>query len=556
MDAHRASMASQLSVINRELSQLSSTSSPTAGAGDKARLKRTLSELAARVAGLDIGISDFDMFEAKNSILERATGMLEELEGISTLPAGAGLNRVIPEQKHLPRVFSDPLFSKPRPEKAAERVASAPSLPPVEKSRLPPYRPAVAVTPDKERKAFISNTEKHNSERAEKVLGNLDAKLGSMKVSDEPKKEVPKRSNYEFKFPNYADKSSDLKPIDLQPLAMPLSPHPPNPSPTPSHPQTPTPTTSTPTPDSSDPLLTSLRVLATDVVIDQSRKLGSGGFGIVHAGTLWHDNPVAIKLIRPPISAETIATFKKELAIWAQLRHPNVLALMAYCEDPPMMISPLLPSGNLRTFLAKQSWPLPLALRLLLDVARGMSYLHSRPTPVLHGDLKSQNILISRSVAYITDFGMSRLRERVALSGSGIGWGGTPGFMAPELYSQALKPGSDVWAFGGVCYEVISQGKYPYFEAKGNQGEVGPQPPATRISGANRPIAQIMRLVRHERRLPSTPPTVSTAPPGSPERRLWSLMVRCWSYEPASRPTFREISEELQRIVDSLDHDS
>jgi serine/threonine protein kinase len=66
-----------------------------------------------------------------------------------------------------------------------------------------------------------------------------------------------------------------------------------------------------------------------------------------------------------------------------------------------------------------------------LGVARGMAYLHTRPQPLLHMDLKSANILLDASWRVkIADFGLSRVRSQTLVSGTGAG---TPGVLAPEL---------------------------------------------------------------------------------------------------------------------------
>lgn len=97
------------------------------------------------------------------------------------------------------------------------------------------------------------------------------------------------------------------------------------------------------------------------------------------------------------------------------------------------------------------------------DIASGMDYLHENG--VVHGDLKSLNILVSDSErACLADFGLSYVIDVSGLRGqpfsSNHAEGGTAGFEAPELidpdneFSRRTKE-SDVYAFGMVCYEVI-----------------------------------------------------------------------------------------------------
>ncbi|KAI9028391.1 kinase-like domain-containing protein [Hyaloraphidium curvatum] len=144
------------------------------------------------------------------------------------------------------------------------------------------------------------------------------------------------------------------------------------------------------------------------------------------------------------------------------------MPLMAYCVEPPMMVSEIADGGNMRQYLDRRAWDLPLGLKLLAEVASGMTYLHS--VHVLHGDLKSLNVLVDGGKALITDFGLSRVREQtntVASMTHAGGLFGTPGFVAPELMNgRSLRAPADVYAFGMVCYEVASRGLYPFQDIK------------------------------------------------------------------------------------------
>jgi serine/threonine protein kinase len=147
---------------------------------------------------------------------------------------------------------------------------------------------------------------------------------------------------------------------------------------------------------------------------------------------------------------------------------------MAFCIDPPMMICDLIEEGNLRKYLSARGWDQPLGRKFLLDVSAGMSYLHA--SNILHGDLKTLNVLIDGSRAVITDFGLSQLRVEVSKStrsATGAGLTGTPGFVPPEvLAGERLTPAGDVYGFAMTCYEVVSRGGYPFDEVK-NVASVG-----------------------------------------------------------------------------------
>lgn len=210
-----------------------------------------------------------------------------------------------------------------------------------------------------------------------------------------------------------------------------------------------------------------LLITESEVTIDRSRKLGEGGFGTVHLGLLRGSLPVAVKTLHSLDPAARVA-FAREVQTWQGLVQRNVLPLMAVCLDPPMMVTDFMEQGNLRQFLTCHTWDQTLGKRLLADVARGMVYLHS--LNILHGDLKSLNILVDDRRAVITDFGLSKLVPHSA-SASARSAGpiaGTPGFVAPEVLAGGEGTAkSDVYSFGMVGYEVVSRGGVP-FEGAGN----------------------------------------------------------------------------------------
>lgn len=221
------------------------------------------------------------------------------------------------------------------------------------------------------------------------------------------------------------------------------------------------------------PTLSKLLVQASEVVVDRDQRIGEGGFGVVYVGKLRGSTKVAVKQIKGDIDDKTMQAFVREVATWEGLVQRNVLPLMAFCISPPMMITDLIEEGNLRKYLGSNNWDQVLGRRFMADVAAGMSYLHA--SGILHGDLKSLNVLIDGSRAVITDFGLARLRVEVSKSTSKTGNGlqGTPGFVAPEILAgERLNAPADVYAYAMTFYEVVSRGKYPFEDIK-NVAAVG-----------------------------------------------------------------------------------
>lgn len=264
----------------------------------------------------------------------------------------------------------------------------------------------------------------------------------------------------------------------------------------------------------------SKRIDRKDVEFSESTLIGQGGFGAVYKGVLKKTTKVAIKALFAGHDARAVAMFRNEIGVWGGLTQKNILPLMAFCENPPLMISELVQDGDMRRRLDNLGWPLEKGVEYLKGVATGMAYLHS--FDVLHGDLKCANIMVDNDIPKICDFGLAKIREHISASSShGAPSGqaaGTAGFMAPEYCeSGKLKPPVDVFAFAMMCYEVFSQGKYPF-------------------------VALDRLLIIHW--------VISGIRPKRPFQatdRMWSLMRACWAQVAKDRPSFAQIMEDMER---------
>ncbi|KAJ4460347.1 putative Protein kinase domain superfamily protein [Paratrimastix pyriformis] len=174
------------------------------------------------------------------------------------------------------------------------------------------------------------------------------------------------------------------------------------------------------------------------------KKIGEGASGEVFLGRL-HGTSVAIKRLHAAsiLRPEEIATFRREIA----LLRPIVLFLGAEFDGPvPMLVTEYLPQGTLFTLLheTKVKLSFPARIEMALQACRGMTYLHSLQTPLIHGDLKTLNLLLDGvGQVRIADFGLARLKtDRSAV------FQGTPAYLAPEIIAGgALSTQSDVYAF-------------------------------------------------------------------------------------------------------------
>ncbi|KAI9010102.1 kinase-like domain-containing protein, partial [Hyaloraphidium curvatum] len=269
--------------------------------------------------------------------------------------------------------------------------------------------------------------------------------------------------------------------------------------------------------------VSSVLVEAADIVIpDTSHILGGGGFGTVYHGTL-RGEAVAVKVIRLGREHEVAQRdFLNEVKVWDRIRQRNVLPLLAYCEEPLMLVSDLVDGGDLRQALVRENWDLSLGWKYLLDVAKGMSYLHS--LDIIHSDLKPGNILVDEGIAKIVDFGLSKLRDPFRSSEDDTTWGGTPGYMGPEFADPTSigKP-ADVFSFAMILYEVAAQGQRPFGSAL----------------SARQVVSSLSWAIRA-----GTRPVRPYASEGITDA-TWDLITKCWAQEPSMRPTFATAKEQL-----------
>jgi serine/threonine protein kinase len=149
------------------------------------------------------------------------------------------------------------------------------------------------------------------------------------------------------------------------------------------------------------------------------------------------------------------------------MSHPNVMPLLGISRDfgpLPAMISPWYACGNASHFI--ETNPNPDRMRIIRGIATGLAYMHSGNRPIIHGDLKAENVLVSDSgEGVIGDFGVTQILQQ-ASDPSGFTTEnamGTFPFMAPELHDNepAWTPATDVYAFAGTCLQILT-GEAPY----------------------------------------------------------------------------------------------
>ncbi|KAH0772089.1 hypothetical protein KY290_016070 [Solanum tuberosum] len=188
-------------------------------------------------------------------------------------------------------------------------------------------------------------------------------------------------------------------------------------------------------------------------------KIGQGGFASVYYGEL-RGEKAAIKKMDMQATKEFLA----ELKVLTHVHHLNLVRLIGYCiEGSLFLVYEYIENGNLSQHLrgfvpGKVPLPWSTRVKIALDAARGLEYIHEHTVPVyIHRDIKTANILIDKNFrAKVADFGLTKLIETEGGS-MNTRLVGTFGYMAPE-YGQFgdVSPKIDVYAFGVVLYELIS----------------------------------------------------------------------------------------------------
>ncbi|THG96470.1 hypothetical protein EW145_g7775 [Phellinidium pouzarii] len=195
----------------------------------------------------------------------------------------------------------------------------------------------------------------------------------------------------------------------------------------------------------------------------------------------------------------------------------------------PALVSPWSDEGNLFVYIQKNDFPPSERLQLALQVAEGLHYLHSMKPQIIHGDLKSLNVIIFEGRACLADFGIAKILDGTKGATTNAA-SYTSGFRAPELISTLVRyptVGSDVYAFGGILLEVLT-GTHPY---------------ASLLARADR---EMQLLIAYED--DQTP--ADHLPEGhkvTAEQK--NLMDKCFEFFPEDRPTVQELIKALRKLI-------
>jgi serine/threonine-protein kinase len=193
-------------------------------------------------------------------------------------------------------------------------------------------------------------------------------------------------------------------------------------------------------------------------------KLGEGAMGVVYrARDPALNRVVALKMLSADLGGEEELhqRFHREAEAIGRLSHPCIVTVydLGEAEGQLYMAMELLEGNDLRKLMEwRVDVPLPDRVRILLQIAEGLAYAHSRG--VVHRDVKPANIIVtSKGRIKILDFGLARVATQSNITRQGVILG-TPDYMSPEqAMGRTVTPRSDQFAAGAVFYEFLCGSK-------------------------------------------------------------------------------------------------
>ncbi|XP_050992183.1 receptor-interacting serine/threonine-protein kinase 2 [Labeo rohita] len=275
--------------------------------------------------------------------------------------------------------------------------------------------------------------------------------------------------------------------------------------------------------------------------------ISKGGFGTVFRAqhSDWRTT-VAIKCLKldSPVGERERNCLLKEAEVLHKARFNHIIQIFGVCNEPEFfcIVTEYMTNGSLDELLhEKDMYPVvawPLRLRILYEIALGVNFLHNMTPPLLHHDLKTQNILMDGEYhVKIADFGLSKWRQLSITKGSGskpAEMGGTVIYMPPEEYEPSKNRRADVkydmYSYAIIMWEVLSR-RIPFEEA-------------------TNPMQIMFSVLRGSR--PDT--GLESLPADIPSREtLINLMTCGWTANPDERPSFLNCLIELEPMLRRFD---
>jgi serine/threonine protein kinase len=274
-------------------------------------------------------------------------------------------------------------------------------------------------------------------------------------------------------------------------------------------------------------LLDSIPLELSEEDIQIGEFLGEGVYSTVYKGYVYGTQCAVKKFKNQGMDKHILEGVRKEVRIMKSIRHPNLLLFLGACTKPGhLMIVTELMDASFHDLNNNANFDLFHKLKMAKEAAKGISWLHALQPVIIHRDLKPENILIDSKgiVVKVADFGLSLVKDHSKTEAEEMKKiRGSPAFMSPEaLRGEPLTPGTDVYSFGMILWELYTQ-LSPYDTLD--------------VSTFEELIIEICDNNTRE------------AIPQDCPAALRKLITQCWQKDPAKRPNFLQVIKMLDECL-------
>ena len=274
--------------------------------------------------------------------------------------------------------------------------------------------------------------------------------------------------------------------------------------------------------------------------------LGLGSFSVVYE-VEWSQRTCAAKHFvvfehKPEATNQVAQSLARECRHWLELKHPHIVETLGWYEKDTSLF-PIIVMERLNTSLKnhlercnKDCFPLVDKVGILLQVATGIEFLHTRSPPLVHGDITANNVMLmgcpSHCTAKLADFGLTRVFDMMSITPQSVGRG-TYAYISPELFAQppAITEKTDNFCFGILLIHTITH-NYPI-----------PTAPAM-FKGGYQPLKALTELERRQQHI-----RLFTL---KEMRCLEDIIRHCLEQDPEERPTSTVILRRMAAVKDTL----
>eukprot|EP01128_Nolandella_sp_AFSM9_P006863 TRINITY_DN3619_c0_g1_i1.p1 TRINITY_DN3619_c0_g1~~TRINITY_DN3619_c0_g1_i1.p1 ORF type:complete len:517 (+),score=81.17 TRINITY_DN3619_c0_g1_i1:47-1552(+) len=289
---------------------------------------------------------------------------------------------------------------------------------------------------------------------------------------------------------------------------------------------------------------------ADDLEVDENAtELGAGFAGTVVLGTLY-GTPCAVKRLKKKVQ---LSATQYEIGLMSEIRHPNIVLFLGTCHHRTYgtcILTEYIDGGSLRNFLAGQqsTFKWSTLLHIAIGTARAMAWLHSRTPPILHRDLHTNNILVTKTIpptVKVTDFGISQIQGAKKVRSVIYERIRPPEIKAKQTYTQK----SDVFMYALVLHELLSKQRLVHVSEENLEAL------AEEWAVVQCELCQSM-FNSEENFLSHCQDFHGISSPSVPSHSIHmshtyiDIIRQCIIAEPNDRPSFRELIIQLETLMD------